>query len=168
MHGDPRHDGNLRHLQQALGDVLVHADRGAENAGADEGKPREIEQALNRSVFAVRAVHHGKDHIEPLPAPPLPPLPPSGTSDALVGSAVIITSWPPRKTSGSIFCAPAPMRQWPSLVMPIGHRFVLIGIETANHGGCGGEGDFVFAGAAAEEDADAETFVWGHVKILWS
>ena len=37
-----------------------------------------------------------------------------------MGSAVITTAWPPRRTSGSIFCAPAPSRQWPSLVMPIG------------------------------------------------
>ena len=40
-----------------------------------------------------------------------------------------------------------------------GHGFVFVGIETANHGSRGCERDFVFAGAAAKEDADAKTFI---------
>ena len=40
-----------------------------------------------------------------------------------------------------------------------GHGFVLVGIETANHRGRRCEGDFMFAGASAEKDADAESFL---------
>src|SRR2546425_76086 len=39
-----------------------------------------------------------------------------------------------------------------------GYSFVLVGVETTNDGCCGGEGDFVFAGAAAEEDSYAKPF----------
>src|SRR5579864_6731423 len=56
-----------------------------------------------------------------------PPLPSRRTSAASVGSAVIITRWPPFSTSGSIFCAPAPTSQWPSLVMPMGTASYLSG-----------------------------------------
>src|SRR5260370_1077319 len=48
-----------------------------------------------------------------------------------------------------------------------GHGFVFVGVETPNYG-CGrGEGDFVFAGTAAEEDTNAESFfvVRGHESI---
>jgi hypothetical protein len=44
-----------------------------------------------------------------------------------------------------------------------GHDFVFVRVQAANYGGCGGQGDFVFAGAAAEQDADAQSFfVRGH------
>src|SRR5260370_31720023 len=68
LQGDPRHDGNLRHLEETLGNVLVHADGGAEYAGADKRQASQVEQTLNRAVFAEGAVHHGKDDVEALSA----------------------------------------------------------------------------------------------------
>src|SRR5580658_11359280 len=64
MHRYPGDDGNLRGLQKFFRDVLVHADCGAKNAGADERESGEIEQTLDRSVFAVGSVHHRKNDIE--------------------------------------------------------------------------------------------------------
>jgi hypothetical protein len=44
-----------------------------------------------------------------------------------------------------------------------GQDLVFVRVEAANYGGCGGQGDFVFAGAAAKEDADAQSFfIRGH------
>ncbi len=43
-----------------------------------------------------------------------------------------------------------------------GHGFVFIGIEAANDGSRGSEGNFVFAGAAAEEDSYAKPFFFVH------
>ena len=53
------------------------------------------------------------------------------------------------------------MRQWPSLVMPMGTASYFAGIESADHRSCGSERDFMLAGAPAEEHADAETFLFG-------
>src|SRR5712692_1818967 len=55
------------------------------------------------------------------------PLRSRGTNAASVGSAVIMTRWPPLRTSGSIFCAALPMSQWPSLVIPMGTASYLSG-----------------------------------------
>ena len=66
--GDPGHDGNLRNLKQTLGDVLVHADGGAEDAGADEGQTGKIKQPLNCAVFTEGAMHHGEDDVDALAA----------------------------------------------------------------------------------------------------
>src|SRR5206468_883945 len=66
--GDPGYDGNLRNLQQALGDVLVHADGGAEDARANKRQTGKIKQSLNRAVFAEGAVHHGENHVDALAA----------------------------------------------------------------------------------------------------
>ena len=45
-----------------------------EHAAADVGDIGQLEQALNRAVFAVRAVQHGEDHVERRvrSAPPAP------------------------------------------------------------------------------------------------
>src|ERR1700744_5687205 len=48
-------------FQKFLPDSLAHTTRRAKHAGTEEGKSREIEQTLDRSVFAVGAVHHGKN-----------------------------------------------------------------------------------------------------------
>jgi hypothetical protein len=42
-----------------------------------------------------------------------------------------------------------------------GQGFVLIGVKAANYGSRRGERNFVFAGAAAKENADAEAFFVG-------
>src|SRR5882724_809237 len=78
--GDPGHDRNFRDLKQALGDVFVHANGGAEDSSADEGKACEVEQTLDRAVFAEVAVHHGKTTSMRWP----PPLPSNLTSAASV------------------------------------------------------------------------------------
>ena len=44
---------------------------------------------------------------------------------------------------------------WPCLVMPMGTDFVFVLVDGFEDGGGGEEGDFVLAGAAAEEDAYA-------------
>jgi hypothetical protein len=49
--------------EEALGDVLVHADGGAEQAGADVGDVGQLQQPLHRAVFAVGAVQHGEHHV---------------------------------------------------------------------------------------------------------
>ncbi len=124
MHGNPGDHGNFRTLQQALGHVFVHADRGAQDAGTDERQSREVQQSLDRCrlrqtcrelpgrrhpVVGRPRCHRGARGLHP------------------VGSAFIITRWPWRKTSGSIFCAPAPVSQWPSLEMPMGTGSYLSG-----------------------------------------
>ena len=45
-----------------------------------------------------------------------------------------------------------------------GHGLVFVRVEATNDGGSGGEGNFVFAGAATEEDTNAKSFlvVGGH------
>jgi hypothetical protein len=48
------------------------------------------------------------------------------------------------------------------------HSFIFVGIEAANDRSRGCKRNLMLAGAAAEEDADAETFVGSHVRILWS
>jgi len=74
MDGDPGHNGNFRDLKQALGYVFVHTDGGAEDSSADEGQAREIEQTLDRAVFAEGAMHHlGKQTSMRWP-PPLRPI----------------------------------------------------------------------------------------------
>ena len=155
MDGDPRYDGDFRHLKQTFGDVLVHADRGAEDARADERQSRQIEQALNRSVFAKGAVHHGENDV-----------------DALAAAAAVQLY--ERRIGGvrghhHSLAALQDVRQHflrTGADQPValfadadGHRFILVGIEAANHRGRRCEGDFMFAGASAEEDADAESFL---------
>src|SRR5581483_6216138 len=59
----------LRHrdplvAEHALEDVLVHAERRGEHAGADVRDPGELEQPLHRPVLAERPVQHRKDDID--------------------------------------------------------------------------------------------------------
>ncbi len=65
----PQHDAIVADRQAAgreehLGQRLVHAERGRGDAGADVGHVGELEQALDRAVFAVRSVQHRKDDVE--------------------------------------------------------------------------------------------------------
>ena len=157
MHGKPRHNGNLRGLQEALGDVFVHGDRGAEHAGADERESGEIEQALNGAVFAEGAVHHGKDHVQAMPAA------------AAVQRNERGVGW--IGGHGNALASAQNFRKQllrASANEPVAflgdanrNRLVLIRIEAANHGSGGSERDFMLAGAAAEENANAKTFFLG-------
>ena len=58
--------GSLRILEGAhveAGQVVDVADGGADHARADVRQPREIEQALDRAVFAKRAVQDGENDV---------------------------------------------------------------------------------------------------------
>ena len=50
--------------QHGLEEVLVHAERGGGDPGADVGDAGELEQALDRAVLAERAVQHGQDDVD--------------------------------------------------------------------------------------------------------
>ena len=56
--------GMLVVAQHRLEDVLVHAERRGEHAGADVGHAGELEQALHRPVLAERPVEHGEDDVD--------------------------------------------------------------------------------------------------------
>src|SRR5260370_12445531 len=84
MNGNPGHHGNFRDLKQALGDILVHADGGTENARSNKRQSGEVEQALNRAVFSKGAMHHGKDDVDALYAPPPVTLPNAGVTALLI------------------------------------------------------------------------------------
>ena len=43
MDGYPRYDRNFRDLEQPLGDVLIHANSGAENSGADKWQTGQVQ-----------------------------------------------------------------------------------------------------------------------------
>ena len=62
--GHEWNDGKSSLLEQALLHVFIHADRGAEHAGADVGKSGEFEQALHSAVFAKSAVQDGKHNVD--------------------------------------------------------------------------------------------------------
>ena len=64
-HGEKGNDRDAGGLQQPLLDVLVHADGGTQHPGADVRHVCQLEEALNRSVFAVRAVQYREHDIQP-------------------------------------------------------------------------------------------------------
>src|SRR5207244_13658014 len=68
QHGNPRHDGDFGDLEETLGNILVHANGGAEHAGTDERQAREVQQPLDRAVFTVGAVHDRGDDANALAA----------------------------------------------------------------------------------------------------
>src|SRR4029077_9652787 len=146
LNGDPRHDGDFRGLEQALGDVFVHGDGRAQYSGADKGQAGEIEEALNRAVFAKGAVHYGEDDIE-----------------ALAASAAVQFHERGVGGVGGHHDALAALQNFRQHLLrasanePVaflgdadGHGFVLVGIEAANDGRRRSERDLVFAGAPAE------------------
>ena len=52
--------------EETLHGVLIHGGGGAEDAGADVGDVRELEESLDGAIFAEGAVQDGKDDIERL------------------------------------------------------------------------------------------------------
>ena len=157
--GDPGHDGNFGGLKEFFGDVFVHGDGGAEDACADEGQSGEVQQALDRAVFAKGAVHDGEDDVDALAGAAAVEADEGGVGrigghrDALAGA----------KNFRKHFLRAGADEPVAFFGDADGHGLVFVGVEAANHGGGRGEGNFVFAGAAAEENADAQTlFVRGH------
>jgi len=59
-------DGDAGVAQQALADVLVHADRRTQHIRADEGDVGHAQQALQAAILAKGAVDDGEDHIDML------------------------------------------------------------------------------------------------------
>jgi len=159
--GDPGNDGDFGGAEKFFGDVFIHGDGGAEDAGADEGKTGEVEETLDGAVFAEGAVHDGEDDVDALAGAAAVEADESGVGgigahgDALAGAENLRKHFLGAGADEPVaFFGDAD-----------GHDFVFVRVEAANHGGCGGEGDFVFAGAAAEENADAQSFfVRGHGK----
>ena len=114
----------------------------------------EIEQSLNRAVLAEGAVHNGENDV-----------------DALAASAAVQPYESGVGRVGGHHHALAAFQDFRQHFLraradkPVaflgdadGHCFVFVRVEAANNGGSGGEGNFVFAGAATEEDANAKSF----------
>ena len=57
-------DRNPAVAQHGLEEVLVHAERGGRDAGADVGHARELQQALDGAVLAERAVQDGQHDVD--------------------------------------------------------------------------------------------------------
>jgi len=163
---EPGDYGNFCGLQQLFGDVFVHGDGGAEDSGANEREAGEVEQALNGAVFAKGAVHDGEDDVDALAAAAAVEADQSGVGrvgahgDALAGA----------ENFGEHFLRAGADEPVAFFGDADGNDFVFVGVEAANYRGGGGQGNFVFAGAAAEEDANAQSFfVRGHGnRRVWS
>ena len=144
--GNPRHDGDFRDLKQTLGDILVHADGRAEDTGAHEGQSSEIEQALNRSVFAERAVHHGEDDVNSL-APAAPVQLHKGGVSGIGGHHDALAALQDFRQHFLRAGADEPVALFGDAD---GHGFILVGVQAANYRSGGGQGDFMLAGPSAE------------------
>ena len=155
-----------------LRDRLVHADRRCEHARADIGNVRELEQPLNRAVFAVGTMKHRKHHVE------------REAGDGRRGAALdrhdlLIARM--RKQVRFAASASEPLRRIraallddlggrrrdgqpigddPAAVLfdPDGDRFVALLVEVLHDGGGRCDGDFVLTRTAAVDDAHAEFF----------
>ncbi len=57
-------DGDAGAAHERLEDVLVHAHRGSEHAGADVGDARELAEALDGAVLPERAVEDGQHDVD--------------------------------------------------------------------------------------------------------
>ncbi len=163
-------EGDVRRLGQAGGGeellhcVLVHAGGGAEDAGADVGDVGEFEEALDGAVFAEGAVEDGEDDVEGLGEGAVL-LREGGASLSQIGACVECDGF----GGGAFlqcwrgFCVACQQALRISGGEPLallgdadGDDFVLCAVDGFEDGGGGEEGDFMLAGAAAEEDADAE------------
>ena len=133
--------------EQLLHHHLVHADGRPEHAGADVGHVGQLQQALHRAVLAVRAVQHRKDDVH------------DRRSMAEVGSTALegdaCGSAAARRRRKSRLAAGAPRIHRPSFSMRIGHRLVASAIQMLEDGRRRRDRHFVFARAAAIDDADA-------------
>ena len=157
--GEPGDDGNFGGAKKFFCDVFIHGDGGAENACADKRETSEIEEALDGAVFAKGAVHDGENDVDALAAAAAIELDEGGVGgigghrDALAGA----------ENFGKHFLRAGADEPVAFFGDANGDGFVFVGVEAADDGGGGGKRDFVFAGAATEEDANAEAlFVRGH------
>ena len=158
--------GGEHHLHRRL----VHADGRRQHAGADVRHVRELEQALDRAVFAVRAVQHGKDDVEA-----------EAGDDRAVFAAIdreervaarLRDEMRFARRLGQLFLAArwmtsaatvieggrAGSAHRPSFSIRMATGQVPLGIEVLNDRGRRRQRHFVFAGSAAVDDADAQFF----------
>ena len=129
--------------EHRLEDVLVHAERRAEHAGADVRDAGELEQALHRPVLAERAVQHREDDVD-------------------VGERR--RDLAARQALGKPCClsfrarleraAAGPSAQPPARSISTVTTSLPALLERRDHAGRGGDRDRVLARAAAEDDGD--------------
>jgi hypothetical protein len=155
LHSDPRHYRDFGYLQEALGDIFVHADSRAEHAGPNEGQAREVEQALNRAVLAVGPVHDREDHINALAAAAAV----ERNQGGIGGVGGHHHALPSLQDFREHFLSRAANEPVAFFGDADGHGFVLVRVQAANHRGSGGQRNFMFAGAAAKENANAKSFL---------
>jgi len=152
--------------EELLHGGLVHAGGGAEDAGADIGNVGEFEEALDGAVFAEGAVQDGEDDVKGL-----------GESAALLdefsagvelngfAAGLFAQGWrgfcfTGEQVLGIAGCDPSSL-----LGDADGDDLVLRLVDGLEDGGGGEEGDLVLAGAAAEENADAQFFLHVWVQV---
>ena len=142
--------------EELLHGGLVHAGGGAEDAGADVGDVGEFEEALDGSVFAEGAVEDGEDDVEGLGEGAVLPgdIGAGGELDGF-GFGCFEQDWRGFCVAGEEamgFAGGEPLALFGD---GDGDYFVLLFIDGFEDAGGREEGDFVLAGAAAEEDANA-------------
>jgi hypothetical protein len=150
-------------LKQALGYVFVHTDGGAEDSSADEGQAREIEQTLDRAVFAEGAMHHWENNVDALAAAAAVQFHEGGIR-GVGGHHDPLAAFQDFRQHFLRAYADEPMAFFGDAD---GHWFIFVRVEAANHGCCRGERNLMLAGAAAEEDTNPKSFlvVRGHYSI---
>ena len=157
QHGNPRHDGDFGDLEETLGNILVHANGGAEHAGTDERQAREVQQPLDRAVFTVGAVHDREDDVNAL---------------AATAAAAVERNQRGVGGVGGHHHPLAALQHFREHLLrsvadePVaffgdadGYSFVFVRVQAADDGSGRGERNFMFAGATAKEDANAESFL---------
>ena len=142
-----RRQGEAGGEEETLHGVLVHAGGGAEDARADVGDVGELEEALDRAVFAEGAVQDGEDDVDAKGGGGLK-LAAGGVGEAF-GFRLGIGA-------GEQGLALSACSQRPCLVMPISDDVVLFSVDEFEDGVCGAERDLVLAALAAKENAYAE------------
>ena len=139
--------------QHRLEEVLVHAERRAEHAGADVGHARELEQPLHRAVLAERPVQHREDDVDvgerrrDLLATAAAPARPNLVRVSWTGRAVPSCQRPSRSISTVDDLVAARARARSTTLARRGER------------------DLVLARAAAEDHGDAPASRWSCVVV---
>ena len=149
---------------------LVHPDGRRQDAGADVRHIGELEQPLDRSVFAVRAVQHGKHDVEPEAGHGrlrcITPI--DGQERVATGMrdemrflrGRVDTIGDAGDHVGGLHHVGRAARQRPASVLldPDRHGFVARRIQVLKDRGRRRQRHFVFARSAAVDDADAQFF----------
>ena len=143
--------------EEALLHVLVHPDGRADYARSDVGQIGKFEQALHGAVFAVGAVEDGEDDVNADGAG-LIFIERNESADVRVGGENDWLAF--AQDVGKKFLRGGAGEPAAILSDADGHDFVARGIKRGDYRGRGVQGDFVFAGTAAEEDGDAQSFLF--------